>query len=75
MKFFVILLLSTSLIGTTHSTNNDQSETPNGYLYSGFDKQGHFFRGNKKTGFYYNYGTGETCLGNNQQRRCYMAKN
>ncbi len=46
---------------------NDQDVS----LYSGFDQQGNFYRGNKKTGFYFNYGTGETCFGKFQQRKCY----
>lgn len=42
--------------------------------YSGFDKNKNFYRGNRKTGFYFNYGTGETCFGKNENRKCYMEK-
>ena len=43
--------------------------------YSGIDPQGNFFRGNTRTGFYFNYGTGVTCYGTHQNRTCYTKKN
>jgi len=39
--------------------------------YSGVDQHGNFFRGNSQTGFYHNYGTGITCYGIGQRKKCY----
>lgn len=78
MKFLIPLAVLSYCFGIINAhdipTKNrtDLHESPQ---YSGFDRHGNFFRGNKNTGFYYNYGTGETCFGKHQERKCYMAKN
>ena len=38
---------------------------------SGYDKNGNYWRYDRKTNVYHNYGTGQTCVRQGAGRRCY----
>ena len=52
--------------GTTWSQQQNRDGT-----YSGRDGSGNYYSGDNNTGYYQNYGTGETCFGTGALRYCY----
>lgn len=79
MKFYVLglcfAMVQISIIKASDLKSDHTKKSSDAAEYSGFDQRGNFFRGNNKTGFYFNYGTGETCFGKFQQRKCYYSRN
>jgi hypothetical protein len=62
----------TSLYGTNPRTGSHWQlrQNMNGY-YSGMDSNQNSFQGNHNSGFYQNYGTGRTCIGQGYARTCF----
>ena len=62
----------TSLNGYNLNTGTTWSQQQNSDgTYSGFDGSGNFYSGDNNTGYYNNFGTGETCFGTGSLRTCY----
>lgn len=83
LSIFTIGSLSFSAESTIRNNNTESYDNlmsknkikiDPGANYSGLDTHGYFFRGNRNTGFYYNYGTGITCFGLHKQRKCFQSK-
>lgn len=71
---FILIFICEAFIASTCVFANKTTNKEVDANYSGVDAHGNFYRGNKNTGFYYNYGTGITCFGLNKQRKCYKTK-
>jgi hypothetical protein len=73
-NYYTVCPNSTGTSINGYNTNNgttwSQQQNSNG-TYSGRDGSGNLYSGDNNTGYYLNYGTGETCFGTGALRTCY----
>jgi hypothetical protein len=63
---------NTNIRGHNYKTGSNWNTTvkPDGSM-NGRDGEGNYWRYNSGSGYYYNYGTGKTCVGKGASRYCY----